>query len=152
MNAALKFTSFLNSFKEGENGELIPFNNSVTRTVRDCCEGYAGTTCEPDLCQNLTCPEDPNAKCTIVNRCEQRFPLFVDENGFLSNKCTQPKETEENHLCPGTQDVCSAGAVCPDFPDSGDVVCLGRGGCDCEAGETWYLQQNGREVDCYLYQ
>lgn len=80
-----------------------------------------------------------------------RFPIFVDKLGILSEKCTQPKESEE-HLC-GPDDVCSAtDAVCPDYSDE-PTVCLGSEcGCSSSEGPTWYLQQNGNEVDCFIYQ
>lgn len=140
---------FMNRYKEGENGEAIPFNITITKTVNTCCDGYAGTTCEIDLCKSLTCSEDPNSTCTIVKRCGVRFPIFVtiDKQARLSDKCVQP-EISRAHLC--ADDTCSiADSVCPDYSNEAELtVCLGNG-CGCSAGPTWYLQQNGREIDCY---
>lgn len=125
-----------------ENGELIAYNDTkVTHTFR-CCDGYVGTSCEVDLCKNLECTEDPNAKCVHVKRCGKRFPIFVNEQGTLSSTCTQPK-LSETHLCPN--DSCVTGPVCP--RPHYDVVCLGNG-CGCSGGPSWFLRRNGRQIHC----
>lgn len=134
------------SYKEGENGDPIPFNNTVVINTTRCCEGYTGTSCEVDLCGDLKCEEDPDHECVHVNKCGVRFPIFVTQEGFLSDKCTQPKQSEA-YLCP--DDVCAANETCPIF-SKGRAVCLGSG-CGCSSGPTWFVRQSGRETDCKSY-
>ena len=114
---------------------LVEYNVTEEFENRRCCEGYVfnGLECVRDFCKTLQCSEDPTSRCAVVKRCETYFPIFVTEQGILSDKCTQPEEAEE-HLCPN--DTCSSDSVCPG--DSEADVCLGSSQCNCSPGPVWY--------------
>ena len=126
---------YIFSYKVDEDGNLIPFNATHVFNTRRCCDNYTltGTECVRDYCTYLQC-EDPNSRCVIVQKCGEIFPVFVTEQGILSDKCTQPKESE-GHLCPN--EVCSVDSTCPG-DTTGEAVCLASG-CDCTPSPAWYL-------------
>lgn len=131
------------SYRFSEDGKLIPYN--VTRQVltQDCCEGYLRTVkgCVRDFCKYFHCNEDPNSRCVMVQRCGHVFPIFVTDQGILSEKCTQPKVSVA-HLCPS--DACSADSAC----NAKGAVCLANScGCSSTAGPYWQFE-NLEEAQC----
>ena len=128
------------SYRYNEDGDSIPFNATKNIPTRSCCEGYLHTDigCIRDFCKYFNCNEDPNSRCVMVERCGDVFPIFVDDRGILSEKCTQP-EMSEARLCP--DDVCSAESKCT----AEGAVCLANG-CDCSSASGPFWQLKNLEV------
>lgn len=136
------------SYTYQADGTIIAINRTRVIHTRRCCDGYVGDDCEIDLCVGLECSEDPTSRCVIAKRCGERFPIFITEQGILSDQCIQP-QAAETHLCPG--DTYAANSTCTLVDDLGipndPLVCLGNG-CGCHPGPVWYKVRNGREAEC----
>ena len=136
-----------------ETRQYVARNITITRPVRECCEGYTGIECdqkldivEPIICGNLTCDADPDAYCAVLKKCGKEIPLFLDVNGVPSEKCNQTIDLNSlscNGVC--KEDPCS-NAQCTDYPSA---TCFPIG-CECKA--VWLMQDpetdENIEVNC----
>lgn len=133
--------------------QYVARNQTLRRTVRECCEGYIGQECdeklditEPMICGNLTCDADPTAYCAIVKKCGRDVPVFLGEDGIPSKKCNQSVDLG-SLSCTGLckEDPC-LNAHCSGYPSA---TCFPIG-CECKA--VWLIHDpdtnENMEVNC----
>lgn len=124
-------------------GKFIFVYKTKIVTIQRCCEDYAGNDCNKTICAGLTCAEDSNAICGVINRCGVKFPVFFDQDGSVSTVCSQTELAKAN-LCP--DETCHANSTCRST--NRQPVCLGTGlTCDCSPQEIWF-ERSGEVADC----
>lgn len=135
-------------------------NGSQSRVVSVCCDGYTGDNCdvkEPatssgddkiefdpvDPCKNLECRGVEGAQCLPINKCGERWPVFLLSDGTLA-QCTNGQPVDVSRLTCTERcavDPC-AGQTCPMHPNA---FCV-HTACNCQ--EPLWVLDNGVQVDC----